>query len=132
MEVVSEEIKTDQLPPKQKDWLDQLTEAIEKSEKIALDIRSKVLLPHFTIAKMAQLMRISYDEAKHKIDFIAQFGYANNKLIHRVQNFEIVSDAKARLKSIEDTIQQVNLNYAQQIANLKAMREVTSSYIIET
>lgn len=123
MELIDQEKKVQQT------WTEKLTEEVAKAEMMALQIREKVLLPDFTLVKMAEIMRISRHDAEQKIKFLAKFGYMENKSQGGVMFYRIISEPSQRLLNIEGTKAKTEEQYLAQIEYLTALQEITSNYL---
>lgn len=126
MEVVTAE-KKEEAP--QKTWNEQLAEEIAKADKIAKHIREKVLLPDFTITKMAELMRISREEAQQKVLFISRFGYTQERNKGGILYHKLLPNPAERIKNIEQAASQKAASFKSQMEVFEAMQEITASYI---
>lgn len=123
MEVIKKE------EPLQKTWEEQLADNVVKADKLAQQIKEKVLLPQFTLIKMAELMRIPRTEAEARIKFLSRFGYVENKHQGGVMFYRIISDPKERIKGIEETSVQVQAQFNGQMDYFQALQEITTNYI---
>ena len=129
MEVVGIEKKADETP--KKTWTEVLNENIDKANKIATQIKEKVLLPQFTLVKMAELMRISREEAQQKMAFIGSFGFVEEKRQGGVMYFRIVTEPKDRIKNIEQAATNEAASHKAKMDYFEAMLEITTTYIKE-
>lgn len=131
MEVVDKIVEPKEETKKEPTWTEQLTEGIKKADTIAHQIKEKVLLPQFTLVKMAELMRISREEAQQKISFIGKMGYIEEKKQGGVMFFRVVTDAKERIKNIEQAVQSETASFKMKLEYFEAMKEITNGYITD-
>ena len=113
----------------EKTWNEILADNIAKADKISNQVREKVLPPQFTLEKMAELMRISRNEAADKISFLARFAYLEQKKQGGITFYKIIPDAKDRIKNIEQTCEQLQAKFNGQIDYFQAMQEITFTYL---
>lgn len=121
MEIVKEETPA-------KSWVEVMTEEIHKADKVAKLIRSKVLLPDFTIEDMVKLMRIRQEDASGMIGQIAQFGYLESKKVNGTMHYKIISDAQQRIDQINGAIEITKAQAQAQVDRFTVMANVTELY----
>lgn len=116
--------------PKQS-WAEKLTEEVAKAEKLSKQIKEKVLLPSFTLVKMAELMRISRGEAQVKINLLAKCGYMEESKMGGVMFYQIITDPQKRIDGITSTKAKVMADADIQMEYLTTLQEITSNYLNE-